>query len=240
MHARSIILARPSAKVGGPMPRQRMFPNGFPVPANFVQPAAPRPTAQVGRQPQPQHGIMPVRTGACPTGPDANAPIVQSLLAAGKITLADLRDAGAYGGMACEMPSSCDPCSGISNWYRRKAGPQQRPLGFPSTTVAPGATANIQTTLDVSFKPECIIIPSTQGANFLVTSIKVRNQEQLSSSGPLHGLMFSELAAFECSSMCMDAAAAGQQITVTVVNLTGNSQQINLAMAGEALDCYSA
>lgn len=107
----------------------------------------------------------------------------------------------------------------------------RRPIGFPLTVVAAGAASGAITTQPQKpFKSTRLIIPSSIGALFVVTSIQIGNDEMLMNGNPVPALVFNENA--EDAWLNLETAQISQNISVNVTNISGAQATFSAAMIG--------
>lgn len=104
------------------------------------------------------------------------------------------------------------------------------PLGFPTTSVAAAATANIQTQPQVPFRGRRLAIPSDIAGSILVNDLKIGNASMFPNSNPVPGRMFSELAVG--IDLNLDTAQISQVVSLNVTNTSGAAVTFNAAIIG--------
>lgn len=104
------------------------------------------------------------------------------------------------------------------------------PLGFPTTTLAAAATANIQTQPQVPFRGRRLAIPSDIAGSILVNDLKIGNASMFPNSNPVPGRMFSELAVG--IDLNLDTAQISQVVSLNVTNTSGGAVTFNAAIIG--------
>lgn len=108
------------------------------------------------------------------------------------------------------------------------------PLGFPETTIAAGATADVVTFPQIPFRGERLLVPSDIAGLFAIDDIKVGKNSQLVASGPLPARCFSEVSVGV--GLHLDTAQVSQQITVRVRNISGQSATFRGMLIGRAVE----
>jgi hypothetical protein len=107
-------------------------------------------------------------------------------------------------------------------------------LGLGSTSVAGGASANINVQPQVIFRPERLVVPSNVAVDFLITDIKVGKNSQLASTGALPAVMFTETA-FGVR-LKMDTAQISMFVTISVTNQNANARNFQGGFVGPAVE----
>jgi len=111
---------------------------------------------------------------------------------------------------------------------------RQYPLGFPTTSIAAGVTANVSAVTQVLFRGRRLIIPSKIAASVLINDLRVGKNSQLPSSGPVPGSAFKETA-FGVD-LALDTAQVSQTITLNVTNTSLATITFNAALLGDAME----
>jgi hypothetical protein len=127
------------------------------------------------------------------------------------------------------------PYSGASISFEQQAPENLRKwvLGFGSTTVAASATAPIVSRPQTWFRPDRLVIPSTQSPNFLVADIKIGNRSQLMNVNAATAQLFIETATD--SMVTFDTADGGIDVTLVVTNTdAGAAHAITPTIVGAA------
>lgn len=111
---------------------------------------------------------------------------------------------------------------------------RQYPLGFPTTSIAAGASANVTATTQVLFRGRRLIIPSRIASSVLIDDFKVGKNSQFPSSGPVPGRAFTESAVGV--DLALDTAQVAQSITLAVTNTSLAAINFNAALLGDAME----
>lgn len=125
------------------------------------------------------------------------------------------------------------PYSGANPGFQPSQPSQLRKwvVGFGSTSVSSSSSANLTTAPQTWFRPDRLVIPSGQSANFSVTDIKIGNRSQLLNVNSIPATMFDQTAVD--SMVTFDTADPAVTITVSVTNNdTTASRSIAPAMIG--------
>jgi hypothetical protein len=113
---------------------------------------------------------------------------------------------------------------------RQATKAREFPLGFPTTTIAAGATANVQTQPQVAFRGRRLVIPSDIAGALLVNDLKIGNASMFPNSNPIPGRMFSELAVG--LDLNLDTAQISQVVSLNVTNTSAGSLTFNAGIVG--------
>lgn len=98
-------------------------------------------------------------------------------------------------------------------------------VGLGSTYVQGLSSANIRMQLQVIFRPERLVIPSSIAPDFLITDIKVGRNSQFVSSGAVPAVLFAESALGVRLKMDTAQISMFMMISVTNQNLHGKNFQ---------------
>ena len=93
------------------------------------------------------------------------------------------------------------------------------PLGFPATTLCPGACVSISTQPQNVFKGRRLVIPSTIAVNLLINDLKIGSRSQFPVSNPVPAVVFQENGVGV--DLSLDTAQVSQFITLSVENMAG-------------------
>lgn len=104
------------------------------------------------------------------------------------------------------------------------------PLGFPTTVIAAGATANIQTQPQIPFRGRRLVIPSDFAGAILVNNLTVGQQSMFPNTNPVPGRVFSETGVG--MDLNLDTAQISQIVTLNVTNTSGGQVTFNAAIIG--------
>jgi hypothetical protein len=108
------------------------------------------------------------------------------------------------------------------------------PLGFPTTILAAGATALVQSNPQVPFRSGRLFIPSDIAGALLLRNIIVGKNSCLANANPVPGRMFSETSfGVEIN---FDTAQISQTITLDVQNTSGAQVTFNAGIMGTAVE----
>jgi hypothetical protein len=113
---------------------------------------------------------------------------------------------------------------------RQATKAREFPLGFPTTAIAAGATANVQTQPQVAFRGRRLVIPSDIAGALLVNDLKIGNASMFPNSNPIPGRMFSELAVG--LDLNLDTAQISQVVSLNVTNTSGGAITFNAGIVG--------
>ena len=109
------------------------------------------------------------------------------------------------------------------------------PLGFDSVnTIAAGATAIIESSPQVEFRPERLVVPTSISGNFLISDLKVGKNSQFISNDPIPAESFEPDAADVV--LRMDSAKISQVIALTVENISGAPSRFYASLMGPAIE----
>jgi hypothetical protein len=104
------------------------------------------------------------------------------------------------------------------------------PLGFPTTSIAAAATANIQTQPQVPFRARRLCIPSDIAGSILINDLKIGNASMFPNSNPVPGRMFTELGVGV--DLNLDTAQISQVVSLNVTNTSGGAVTFNAGLIG--------
>lgn len=119
----------------------------------------------------------------------------------------------------------------------REKGPgrvRQFPLGFPTTTIAGGASETITAQTQVIFRPRRLLIPSDIAGSLLVNDLKVGKNSMFPSADPIPARVFSENAVGV--DLQLDTAQVSQLISLSIENTSGADVDFNACVIGDALE----
>lgn len=103
-------------------------------------------------------------------------------------------------------------------------------LGFGTTSVAANSQALIVSRPQTWFRPDRLVIPAAQAANFSLADIKIGNRSQFLNVNGAAPQIFAETATD--SMVTFDTADPAVDITVVVNNITGGAASITPTMIG--------
>lgn len=111
---------------------------------------------------------------------------------------------------------------------------REYPLGFPTTSVAAGATATVSSQPQVPFRGRRLIVPSDIAGSFLINDIKVGKTSMLPNSNPIPARAFTELGVGV--DLNLDTAQISQNISLSIENTSGAALDFNAALIGTAVE----
>jgi hypothetical protein len=111
---------------------------------------------------------------------------------------------------------------------------REYPLGFPTTAVAAGGTASIQTQPQVPFRGRRLIVPSYIAGSFLINDLRVGKNSMFPTSNPVPARAFTELGVGV--DLNLDTAQISQLITLNVENTSGAQLEFNACLIGTAVE----
>jgi hypothetical protein len=103
-------------------------------------------------------------------------------------------------------------------------------LGFGSSTVKGEGMLVVSVRPSVAFRPSRVVIPQDIAKNFLVTSLKIGEAEQLSSVGATPAVLFGDLS--YGPRLLMDVAHTTDIIALTLVSQSDSEQVFQAGMYG--------
>lgn len=104
------------------------------------------------------------------------------------------------------------------------------PLGFPTTAVAAGANADIQTQPQTLFRAQRLVIPSDIAGAVLVRDLRIGARSVLPNANPVPGRMFTETTVG--GDMNLDTAQVSQIITLSITNTSAAAITFNAGIYG--------
>lgn len=120
----------------------------------------------------------------------------------------------------------------------RMAGPdkaREQVMGLDSVVaIAAGATANVTTRPQVTFRPDRLIVAATIAASFLINDIKIGRASQFIAGVAVPAEAFTQ-GAFGVR-MKLDTAQISQDVTLNVTNTSGGALRFNAALIGPAVE----
>jgi len=111
---------------------------------------------------------------------------------------------------------------------------REYPLGFPTTTIAAGASAVINAQPQVPFRGRRLIIPSDIAGSILITDLKIGKNSMFPTSNPVPGRAFTELGVGV--DLNLDTAQISQIVSISVTNTSGAALDFNAALIGTAIE----
>lgn len=111
---------------------------------------------------------------------------------------------------------------------------REYPLGFPSTAVAAGAAATIQTAPQVPFRGRRLLIPSDIAGSFLINDLRVGKNSMFPSANPVPARAFTELGVGV--DLNLDTAQISQTVALLVTNTSLAAQTFNACIIGTAVE----
>lgn len=109
------------------------------------------------------------------------------------------------------------------------------PLGFDSVvTIAAGASAVIESSPQVEFRPERLVVPDSIAGSFLIQDLKVGKNSQFISNDPIPAEAFQTDATNVV--LRMDSAKISQIISITVNNISGAAARFFASLMGPAIE----
>lgn len=145
---------------------------------------------------------------------------------------------GAQGGLAGVNPSAVETALAARNAAMVVQRPitkaREYPLGFPTTAVAAGGTASIQTQPQVPFRGRRLIVPSDIAGSFLINDLRVGKNSMFPTSSPVPARAFTELGVGV--DLNLDTAQISQLITLNVENTSGAQLDFNACLIGTAVE----
>lgn len=107
-------------------------------------------------------------------------------------------------------------------------------LGFDSvTTVAAGATTNVTSRPQVTFRPDRLVIAGSIAASFLINDIKIGMASQLIAGVAVPAEVFGQAAVGV--RLKLDTAQISQDVILNVTNTSAGALRFNAAMIGPAV-----
>lgn len=117
---------------------------------------------------------------------------------------------------------------------RKPMKSREFPLGFPETTIAAGATADIVAQPQTPFRGERLVVPSDIAGLFSIDDIRVGKNSQLVAFGPLPARAFTEVGVGV--GMHLDTCQVSMQIVLRVRNISGQSATFRALLIGRAVE----
>lgn len=117
---------------------------------------------------------------------------------------------------------------------RQPTKAREYPLGFPTTTVANGASASISAQPQVPFRGRRLIVPSDIAGSFLIDDLKIGKNSMFPSSNPVPARCFTELGVGV--DLNLDTAQISQLVVLSVSNTSGAPADFNAAIIGTAVE----
>jgi hypothetical protein len=108
------------------------------------------------------------------------------------------------------------------------------PLGFPTTVIAAGAVALINSNPQVPFRSGRLVVPSDIAGAVLINDIRVGKNSSLANANPVPGRMFTETAVG--MDLNFDTAQISQTITLNVTNTSAAPITFNAGIMGTAVE----
>jgi hypothetical protein len=106
-------------------------------------------------------------------------------------------------------------------------------IGFGSTNLQPGSSANISVQPQLPFHGERLIIPSSLADNFAVSSIKCGHNEQMVISSPVPAMLFSEQnPQIGMRGLALDVVHTSMLLTIQIVNTSNNIRNFSCSFVG--------
>jgi hypothetical protein len=106
-------------------------------------------------------------------------------------------------------------------------------LGFGSSTVKGSGTLVVHVRPSIAFRPSRLVIPQDIAKNFLATSLKIGEVEQLSSAGATPAVLFGDLS--YGPRLLMDVAHTTDIVSLTLVNQSDSEQIFQAGMYGSMI-----
>lgn len=108
------------------------------------------------------------------------------------------------------------------------------PLGFPTTVIAAGANAIINSQPQVPFRSGRLVIPSDIAGAILINQVIVGKNSCFANANPVPGRMFTETAVG--MDLNFDTAQISQTITLNVTNTSAAQVTFNAGIMGTAVE----
>jgi hypothetical protein len=111
---------------------------------------------------------------------------------------------------------------------------REYPLGFPTTSVAAGASQTISTQPQVPFRGRRLLVPSDIAGSFLIQDLKIGKNSMFPSANPVPARAFTELGVGV--DLNLDTAQISQLVSIAVQNTTGGAVSFNACIIGTAVE----
>jgi len=117
----------------------------------------------------------------------------------------------------------------------RPGAPYGAFMAFPSTKISKRRTRRVRFVCQLNFRPKQIFIPRDIAGAVMVKSFKIAGAEQLAGT-PIPGSFFDE---FNSPKLLLPRARIGDEISISVANVTGKSLIFYAMLTGFASETRS-
>ncbi len=135
------------------------------------------------------------------------------------------------------MPVSAIPGypGGAQLRVRAPTRAREQVLGFDSvTTIAAGATVNVTSRPQLTFRPDRLVVAGSIAASFLINDLKIGKNSQFLAGVSVPAEAFGQTA-FGVR-LKLDTAQVSQDVVLNVTNTSGGALRFNAVMIGPSVE----